>query len=139
MSSESYYTRAPAHTQESTLYGRVPRRKPPPAFPYSTKYPPPDPDAPFSSLADLRKRAQISNTDLVATNEVITTPAKPQVQKHFLLTPDTQPSYTLSAASNRQQLPWNPETPVSKVISQPWYFLSNGYLSDTTKPSRPPR
>ena len=46
-----------AATFDGRSAGRI-RRKPPPAFPYSPKYPHPDPSDPFAPLQVLRERAQ---------------------------------------------------------------------------------
>lgn len=144
-SRESYYTHIPAHSQESSGHGRV-KRKPPPSFPYSAKYPPPDPNAPFTPLSDLRKRAQSSNVALVTPPDepAVTSPAiqldPGNGRTRYLLTPDVQPSHSPALAThNRMQSTRSPETPASKVIPRPWHFLTSGYLSDTNKPSRPPR
>ncbi|CAL1716927.1 unnamed protein product [Somion occarium] len=108
-----HHTGTPEHQSQARV-----KRKPPPAFLYSAKYPLPDPTDPFVPLAVLRERAHSSTTALV--------------------TPPDEP-FTTNPAIHSTTVKNALENSASKLITRPWHHLTGGYLSDATKPSRPPR
>ncbi|GJE96261.1 AhpC/TSA antioxidant enzyme-domain-containing protein [Phanerochaete sordida] len=100
------------------------KRKPPPSFPYSPRYPPPDPADPFVPLAVLRSRAHSSSTALDSPELQSTRPSTADSRGSHLLVHDT------------------PDVRASRIDSEPqrpWYGLAKGYLSEAAKPLRPPR
>ena len=107
------------------------KRKPPPAFPYSPRWPQPDPSDPFMSLSVLRSRAHSSTTALD------TPPSDP----YALPRPTTAESRKTHILFADAQTPDQPHTPprLADVENRPWYGLAKGYLADATKPLRPPK
>ncbi|KAI0955945.1 hypothetical protein AcV7_006479 [Taiwanofungus camphoratus] len=119
------------------------KRKPAPPFPYSPKYPHPDPSDPFAPLKVLRERARAQSTNAALE---VTTPSDDSSFGHlsidregFLLTiaPDFTDqtfdlSYPPSSADHQYETPMPP---------RPWLEHSGGYQSDTpvARPLRPPR
>lgn len=107
------------------------KRKPPPAFPYSHRYPPPDPTDPFAPLSVLRSRAHSSTTAL-------DTPSDP----HASLRPstaDSRKTHYLYADAQAPDAPFSSPRAADAEPQRPWYGLAKGYLADAAKPLRPPK
>ena len=127
------------HTSSTLASNARVKRKPPPAFPYSSRYPHPDPTDPFAPLAVLRERAHSSNTALVSPLEDGSYGPSPIVSPivgattghgHHLYATETQSTDIILH-------PRVVEHPQAKP--RPWRGLASVYHSDSTKPSRPPR
>ena len=117
---------AMAATPDGRSAARV-RRKPPPAFPYSPRYPHPDPSDPFAPLQVLRDRAHThaffnpSNTSLV--------PTPPSSGENVRFSTHLHP--------NLPSLP-RPVVHASRS-TEPVPQFRDGYYSDNLRPARPPR
>lgn len=106
------------------------KRKPPPAFPYSPKYPLPDPTDPFAPLQVLRERAH-SSQKYGGTNPSTSTPTHtpPMPVDHVRLNQHALPD-----------LPSLPRTVLHAARSiDALDQLRDGYHSDFSRPPRPPR
>lgn len=106
------------------------KRKPPPAFPYSPKYPLPDPTDPFAPLQVLRERAHSSQKyggTNPSTSTLTHTPPMPvdhvRLNQHALPDLPSLPRTVLHAARSIDALDQ----------------LRDGYHSDFARPPRPPR
>lgn len=122
------------------------RRKPPPAFPYSPRYPSPDPFDPFAPLKVLRERASSNNAIQVRVDD------PSPLQGQFL--PSLSPG-VLGTGLDINYPPSTPDRYTPLTPAPPWVDRSayltpprplfqeplGGYYSDTTtaRPTRPLR
>ncbi|KAF7797204.1 hypothetical protein EIP86_008396 [Pleurotus ostreatoroseus] len=95
------------------------KRKPPPTFPYSDQFPEPDPENPFLPLSELRARAKASSSTLV----------NPSIDSH---------DGYYSGSEGRRVFTSTPERAATDVEPPRRHGLV-GYLSDVSKPLRPPK
>ncbi len=102
------------------------KRKPPPAFPYSPKYPLPDPSDPFAPLQVLRERAHSSHT------QALSNPSNVSLVPSLPSTGDSSHLYS--------ELPALPRAAIHSSRSiEVFEQFRDGYHSDISRPPRPPR
>lgn len=116
------------------------KRKPAPAFPYSSKYPPPDPTDPFASLSALRARAHSSTTALDTPSFSAGSVPDPYSPPRTVAG-ESRKTHYLFADAQTPDISYVHSTPRHGESEQqrPWYGLAKGYLSDAAKPLRPPK
>ncbi|KZT73072.1 hypothetical protein DAEQUDRAFT_505687 [Daedalea quercina L-15889] len=121
------------------------RRKPPPPFPYSPRYPHPDPLDPFAPLKVLRERASSNNAFQFRLDESSPTQGQflPSLSSE-VLGAGLDITYPPSSSDHHGPLtplrPWL-DSPTYLTPPRPFQEPSGGYHSDTTatRPTRPLR
>ncbi|TFK90499.1 hypothetical protein K466DRAFT_563498 [Polyporus arcularius HHB13444] len=106
------------------------KRKPPPAFPYSARYPLPDPSDPFAPLQVLRERAHSSHSHALLNHSNSSLAPSP---------PSTGESERFGS-----RLPADVTPPPRAFVhasrsTEAFEQFRDGYHSENTRPPRPPR